>query len=81
MNETDLKYLLASYQNTSSDLFAQSIATNAKIRQLNDLVEALREKISEQEKEINTFESKESKKTVRSKTNNNISNNTDDSTF
>ena len=51
MNE-DYKYLLASYQSTSSDLFTQSVATNAKIRQLTDLVNALTEKVQEQEKEI-----------------------------
>ena len=51
MNE-DYKYLLASYQTTSSDLFTQSVATSAKIRQLTDIVNALNEKVQEQEKEI-----------------------------
>lgn len=52
MNETDLKYLLATYQTTSSELFTQSVATSAKIRQLTDLVNSLNERIQEQEKEI-----------------------------
>lgn len=52
MNENDLKYLLASYQTTSADLFTQSVATSAKIRQLTDLVNTLSEKVKEQEKEI-----------------------------
>ncbi len=51
MNE-DYKYLLASYQNTASELFTQSIAVNAKIRQLNDVINAQNEKIQEQEKEL-----------------------------
>ena len=51
MNE-DYKYLLTSYQTAASDLFTQSVATSAKIRQLTDIVNALTEKIQEQEKEI-----------------------------
>lgn len=51
MNE-DFKYLITSYQTTANDLFTQSVATNAKIRQLTDLVNTLNEKIKEQEKEI-----------------------------
>ena len=44
MNE-DYKYLLTSYQTAISDLFTQSVATNAKIRQLTDLVNTLNEKV------------------------------------
>ena len=58
MNEQDLKYLISSYQNTSSDLFTQSIATNAKIRQLTDLVEVLNKKIQEQEEVIKSISEK-----------------------
>lgn len=52
MNETDLKYLLATYQTTSSELFSQSVVTSAKIRQLTDLVNSLNEKVQQQEKQI-----------------------------
>ena len=68
MNESDVKYLISSYQNTSNDLFTQSIATNAKIRQLTDLVEALTKKVKEQEAEIESLKSTNQKpKTTRSK--------------
>ena len=58
MNEQDLKYLIASYQQKSFDLFSQSIANDAKIRQLNDLVEALNNKVKEQQEEIDKLNSK-----------------------
>ncbi len=51
MNE-DFKYLIASYQTTANDLFTQSIATNAKIRQLTDLINVLNEKVKSQEEKI-----------------------------
>ena len=58
MNEQDLKYLIASYQQKSFDLFSQSIANDAKIRQLNDLVEALNNKVKEQQEELDKLNSK-----------------------
>ena len=64
MNE-DYKYLLASYQTTSSDLFTQSVATNAKIRQLTDLVNALTEKVQEQEKEIEKLSKTKTTRTTK----------------
>ncbi|QCW22874.1 hypothetical protein [Synechococcus phage S-B05] len=68
MNENDVKYLISSYQTTSNDLFTQSIATNAKIRQLNDLVEALTAKVREQEAQIESLKSADQKpKTTRAK--------------
>ena len=66
MNE-DFKYLIASYQTTANDLFTQSVATNAKIRQLTDLVNVLNEKIQEQEKEIEKLTPK-SKRTTKTET-------------
>lgn len=50
--DEDLKYLIVSYKSTAADLFTQSVATNAKIRQLTDLVNALNEKIVEQQEQI-----------------------------
>ena len=68
MNENDVKYLISSYQTTSNDLFTHSIATNAKIRQLNDLVEALTAKVREQEAQIESLKSTDQKpKTTRAK--------------
>ena len=68
MNENDVKYLISSYQPTSNDLFTQSIATNAKIRQLTDLVEALTTRVREQEAEIESLKSTNQKpKTTRAK--------------
>ncbi|AYR01720.1 hypothetical protein [Synechococcus phage S-B43] len=68
MNENDIKYLISSYQTTSNDLFTQSIATNAKIRQLTDLVEALTTKVREQEAQIESLKSVDQKpKTTRTK--------------
>ena len=58
MNEQDLKYLIASYQQKSFDLFSQSIANDAKIRQLNDLVEVLTSKVNDQQEELNKLKSK-----------------------
>lgn len=68
MNENDVKYFISSYQTTSNDLFTQSIATNAKIRQLTDLVEALTTRVREQEAEIESLKSTNQKpKTTRAK--------------
>ena len=52
MTETDLKYLIASYQTKSSELFAQNVATDAKIRQLTDTITQLSERINQQQEEI-----------------------------
>ena len=67
MNEQDLKYLIMSYQQKSYDLFSQSIANDAKIRQLNELVEALTTKVKEQQEELDKLKSK-TKKTSASTT-------------
>ena len=58
MNEQDFKYLIASYQQKSFDLFSQSIANDAKIRQLSDLVEALTKKINDQQEELTKLKTK-----------------------
>jgi len=58
MNEQDFKYLIASYQQKSFDLFSQSIANDAKIRQLSDLVEALTKKVNEQQEELTKLKTK-----------------------
>ena len=65
MNEQDLKYLIASYQQKSFDLFSQSIANDAKIRQLSDMVEALNTRISEQQQEIDKLLSKPKRTTQK----------------
>jgi len=52
MTENDLKYLIASYQTKSVELFNQSVATDAKIRQLTDTIEQLAERINIQQEEI-----------------------------
>jgi hypothetical protein len=52
MNEQDYKYLLATYQQKCFDVFSQTIASDAKVRQLSDLVEALTTKVNEQKQEI-----------------------------
>lgn len=58
MSEQDLKYLIATYQQKTFELFSQSIANEAKIRQLNDLVEALTTKVNEQQQEIEKLSQK-----------------------
>ncbi len=64
MNETDLKYLIASYQTKSADLFTQGIAADAKIRQLTDTIVQLSERINKQQKEIeNLSKTKNTRKT------------------
>ena len=52
MSETDLKYLIASYQTKSADPFTQSVATDAKIRQLTDTITQLSELVNSQQEEI-----------------------------
>ena len=63
MNEQDLKYLIASYQQKSFDLFSQSVANEAKIRQLNELIEALTKKVNEQNEELDKLKAKTKKPT------------------
>jgi len=63
MNEQDLKYLIASYQQRSFDLFSQSVANEAKIRQLNELVESLTKQINEQNTELEKLKTKVRKPT------------------
>lgn len=65
MNEQDYKYLIATYQQKSFELFSQSIANDAKIRQLNDLVEALTAKVNEQKEELEKLKSKPKREKVQ----------------
>ena len=69
MSEQDLKYLIASYQQKTFELFSQSIANEAKIRQLNDLVEALTTKVNEQQQEIEKL-SQKPKRTTKTENDN-----------
>ncbi len=48
MNEQDLKYLVATYQQKSFDLFSQTVAQDAKIRQLTEMIEQLSKQLQEQ---------------------------------
>lgn len=52
MNDQDYKYLLATYQQKCFDMLSQNIASDAKVRQLTDLVEALTVKVTEQKEQI-----------------------------
>lgn len=61
MSETDLKYLLSAYQQKSFDIFTQLIASEAKVKNLTDLTEALKVKIVEMSEELEKL-----KKTKRS---------------
>ena len=45
--ESDANYLIASYKSTSADLFTQSIALQAKVRQLSDIVQSLQQELEE----------------------------------
>ena len=67
MTEQDLKYLIASYQQKSFDLLSQSIAGDAKVKQLSELVEVLTTKINEQNEEIEKLKSK-TKRTTKPET-------------
>ena len=68
MNEQDLKYLIASYQTKSAELFAQNVATDAKIRQLTDTITQLSERINQQQEEIERLsKTKTTRKTQSSK--------------
>lgn len=58
MNEQDYKYLLASYQQKTLDVFSQLIVAEAKNRQLSDLNESLNKTIGEQQKEIEKLSAK-----------------------
>lgn len=63
MNDQDYKYLLATYQQKTFDMLSQVISYDAKIRQLNDLVEALTSRVNEQKEEIEKL--KKAKKNIR----------------
>lgn len=63
MNDQDYKYLLATYQQKTFDMLSQVISYDAKIRQLNDLVEALTSRVNEQKEEIEKL--KKAKKNTR----------------
>jgi len=58
MNEQDFKYLIASYQQKSFDFLSQSVANDAKIRQLSELVDTLTKKVNEQQEELDKLNSK-----------------------
>lgn len=65
MNEQDLKYMVSTYQQKTFDLLSQVIATESKVRQLTDLVQAQSKQIQSQAEEIEKLKSKES--TTRAK--------------
>lgn len=56
--ESDAKYLISSYQTTSADLFTQSIALQAKVRQLSDMVQVLQQELEELKSKSKTPRSK-----------------------
>ena len=58
--ESDANYLIASYQTTSADLFTQSIALQAKVRQLTDLTQALQQELEELKSKTKTPRTKKS---------------------
>lgn len=51
MNEQDYKYLIAAYQQRCFDMLPQLVSSDAKVRQLGDLVEALTNKVNELKEE------------------------------
>ena len=59
MNEQDLKYMVSTYQQKTFDLLSQVIATESKVRQLTDLVQAQSKQIQSQAEEIEKLKSKE----------------------
>lgn len=64
MNETDLKYLITSYQTKSAELLTQGVVADAKIRQLTDTIAQLSERINKQQEEIeNLSKTKTTRKT------------------
>lgn len=58
MTEQDLKYLISSYQQKSFDLLTQSIANDAKVKQLSEVVELLTTKVNQQNEELGKLKSK-----------------------
>jgi outer membrane murein-binding lipoprotein Lpp len=58
MTEQDLKYLISSYQQKSFDLLTQSIANDAKVKQLSEVVELLTTKVNQQNEELDKLKSK-----------------------
>ena len=67
MNEQDLKYMISTYQQKSFDLFNQLIASDSKVKQLSDLVEALTKKVNDQKEEIEALTNK-TKRTTKTTT-------------
>lgn len=68
MNEQDLKYLISSYQRVSTDLLAKTVANDAKVQQLSDIVDALTKKVNDQKNEIDELQkSLDKQKITRSK--------------
>ena len=58
--ESDAKYLISSYQSTSQDLFTQSIALQAKVRQLSDVVQTLQQELEDLKSKTKTPRNKKS---------------------
>lgn len=58
--ESDAKYLISSYQTTSADLFTQSIALQAKVRQLSDIIQSLQQELEELKSKTKTTRTKKS---------------------
>lgn len=60
MNDQDLRYMISAYQQKAFELFSQNVATEAKVRQLTDLVQSQNKQIQSQAEEIQKLNSKES---------------------
>lgn len=58
MTEQDLKYLISSYQQKAFDLLTQSVANDAKVKQLSEVVELLTTKVNQQNEELGKLKSK-----------------------
>lgn len=65
-SEQDFKYLIAAYQSKSTELFNQSIGSDAKVRQLTDIIEQLSQKINEQQEEIEKLSKTKTTHTTKS---------------
>ena len=68
MTEQDLKYLISSYQQKSFDLLTQSIANDAKVKQLSEVVELLTTKVNQQNEELGKLKSKSKRVTKTEET-------------
>jgi uncharacterized coiled-coil protein SlyX len=65
MTENDYKNFIAVYQQKSADLFNQTIALEARVMSYNQLIEALKNKINEQNDEIEKLKAKGNRKTTK----------------